>query len=97
MTEEPVSAPTVLQLTRDLDQVVALCPQPLRSDDRRYLFLDGVSLLVRRSSGRKRVQFVVAYGVCPNGTRQPLGFTCGAEGRARRRRRDGYAISFGEA
>ncbi len=32
-------------------------------DEWAYLFLDGVSLRVRRPSGRKRVQMLVAYGV----------------------------------
>jgi len=38
------------------------------------LFLDGVSLRVRRPSGRQRVQMLVAYGVRRDGTRQLLAF-----------------------
>jgi putative transposase len=75
ITEEAVSAQTVSRLTRDLDQAVArFHPAPL-TDDWRYLFLDGVSLRVRRPGGRKRVQLLVAYGVRANGTRQLLAFT----------------------
>jgi transposase-like protein len=43
-------------------------------DDYGYLFLDGVSLRVRRPSGRKRVQMLVAYGVRRDGTRHLLAF-----------------------
>jgi putative transposase len=43
-------------------------------DEWRYLFLDGVSLRVRRPSGRKRVQLLVAYGVRADGSRQLLAF-----------------------
>jgi len=39
-----------------------------------YLFLDGVSLRVRRPGGRKRVQMLVAYGVGGDGRRRLLGF-----------------------
>ncbi len=43
-------------------------------DEWAYLFLDGVSLRVRRPSGRKRVQMSVAYGVRQDGSRQLLAF-----------------------
>src|SRR6266851_2311758 len=43
-------------------------------DDYGYLFLDGVSLRVRRPAGRKRVQMLVAYGVRRGGTRHLLAF-----------------------
>lgn len=75
LTEEAVSAQTVSQLTRDLDQAVALFHRAPLTDDWRYLFLDGVSLRVRRPGGRKRVQLLVVYGVRANGTRQLLAFT----------------------
>lgn len=75
VTEEPVSAQTVSRLTRDLDQAVAQFHQAPLTDDWRYLFLDGVSLRVRRPGGRKRVQLLVAYGVRSDGTRQLLAFT----------------------
>jgi transposase-like protein len=44
------------------------------ADEWAYLFLDGVSLRVRRPSGRQRVQMLVAYGVRRDGTRQLLAF-----------------------
>ena len=75
ITEEPVSAQTVSRLTRDLDQAVAPCHHARLTDDWRYLFLDGVSLRVRRPSGRKLVQLLVVYGVRANGTRQLLAFS----------------------
>jgi putative transposase len=75
LTEEAVSAQTVSRLTRDLDRAVAQFHQAPLTDDWRYLFLDGVSLRVRRPSGRKRVQLLVAYGVRADGTRQLLAFT----------------------
>ena len=75
ITEEPVSAQTVSRVTRDFDQAVAQFHQARLADDWRYLFLDGVSLRVRRPSGRKRVQLLVACGVRADSTRQLLGFT----------------------
>jgi putative transposase len=74
ITEEPVSAQTVSRVTRELDQAVAQFHQAPLSNDWRYLFLDGVSLRVRRPSGRKRVQLLVADGVRADGTRHLLGF-----------------------
>ncbi|MGQ0627652.1 MAG: IS256 family transposase [Phycisphaerales bacterium] len=75
LTSEPVSAQTVSQVTRDLDQAVAQFHRARLGDAWRYLFLDGVSLRVRRPSGRKRVQLLVIYGVRADGTRQLLAFT----------------------
>lgn len=75
ITEEAVSAQTVSRLTRDLDRAVTQFHQAPVTDDWRYLFLDGVSLRVRRPGGRKRVQLLVAYGVRADGTRQLLAFT----------------------
>src|SRR5437660_7066550 len=63
LTGEVVSAQTVSKLTRDLDEAVRQFHQAQLSDDYAYLFLDGVSLRVRRPAGRKRVQMLVAYGV----------------------------------
>lgn len=75
LTEDPVSAQTVSRVTRELDQAVAQFHQAPLTDDWRYLFLDGVSLRVRRPAGRKRVQLLVAYGVRADGTRHLLAFT----------------------
>ena len=74
LTGEVVSAQTVSRLTRDLDQAVRDFHQAPLSDEYAYLFLDGVSLKVRRPAGRKRVQMLVAYGVRRDGTRQLLAF-----------------------
>ncbi len=74
LTEEVVSAQTVSRLTRDLDQAVQQFHQVPLEDRWAYLFLDGVSLRVRRPSGRQRVQMLVAYGVRQDGTRQLLAF-----------------------
>ena len=63
LTGEVVSPQTVSKLTRDLDEAVRQFHQARLSDDYAYLFLDGVSLRVRRPAGRKRVQMLVAYGV----------------------------------
>ncbi len=51
LTGEVVSAQTVSKLTRDLDEAVRQFHQATLSDDYAYLFLDGVSLRVRRPSG----------------------------------------------
>jgi putative transposase len=74
ITDEVVSATTVSQLTRDLDDAVKQFHEARLDDDYAYLFLDGVSLRVRRPAGRKRVQMLVAYGVRRDGTRHLLAF-----------------------
>jgi len=74
LTEEVVSAQTVSKLTRKLDGLVKAFHQARLKDEWAYLFLDGVSLRVRRPSGRKRVQMLVAYGVRQDGSRQRLAF-----------------------
>ena len=63
ITGETVSAQTVSKLTRDLDEAVRQFHQARLNDDYVYLFLDGVSLRVRRPAGRKQVQMLVAYGI----------------------------------
>src|SRR5207249_10667006 len=74
LTGEVVSAQTVSKLTRDLDEAVRQFHQAQLKDEWAYLFLDGVSLRVRRPAGRKRVQMLVAYGVRRDGSRQLLSF-----------------------
>jgi putative transposase len=74
LTGEVVSAQTVSKLTRDLDEAVKEFHQARLSDDYACLFLDGVSLWVRRPAGRKRVHMLVAYGVRRDGTRHLLAF-----------------------
>jgi putative transposase len=74
LTGETVSAQTVSNLTRDLDRAVAEFHRATLKDEWAYLFLDGVSLKVRRPAGRQCVQMLVAYGVRQDGTRQLLGF-----------------------
>jgi putative transposase len=74
LTGEVVSAQTVSRLTRDLDGAVRQFHQARIEDDYAYLFLDGVSLRVRRPAGRKRVQMLVAYGVRRDGRRHLLAF-----------------------
>lgn len=55
VTGEVVSAQTVSRLCRSLDHLVEAFHQARLNDEWAYLFLDGVSLRVRRPSGRKRV------------------------------------------
>ena len=74
ITGEVVSAQTVSKISRSLDGMVKAFHQARLSDDWVYLFLDGVSLRVRRPGGRKRVQMLVAYGVGADGRRRLLGF-----------------------
>lgn len=74
LTEEAVSAQTVSKLSRSLDGLVKAFREAKLADDWAYLFLDGVSLRVRRPAGRQRVQMLVAYGVRANGQRELLGF-----------------------
>jgi putative transposase len=74
VTGEAVSAATVSKLIRDLDQAVREFHQARLSDEYAYLFLDGVSLRMRRPAGRKRVHMLVAYGVRRDGSRHLLAF-----------------------
>jgi putative transposase len=74
LTGETVSAQTVSNLTRDLDEAVRQFHHASLKDEWVYLFLDGVNLKVRRPAGRQSVQMLVAYGVRQDGTRQLLGF-----------------------
>jgi transposase-like protein len=74
ITGETVSAQTVSKLTRDLDEAVRQFHQARLDDDYAYLFLDGVSLRVRRPTGRKQVQMLVAYGIRCDGSRHLLAF-----------------------
>src|SRR5579871_5468432 len=74
VTGEAVSAQTVSKLIRSLDRMVKAFQQARLKDEWAYLFLDGVSLRVRRPAGRQRVQMLVAYGVRADGSRQLLGF-----------------------
>jgi putative transposase len=73
-TGERVSPQTVSRITQELDQAVKQFHQTRLEDDWAYLFLDGVSLRVRRPVGRKRVQMLVAYGVKRDGRRELLAF-----------------------
>jgi len=74
ITGEVVSAQTVSKITQSLERMVKVFHQQQLADEWSYLFLDGVSLRVRRPSGRKRVQLLVAYGVRADGSRQLLAF-----------------------
>jgi putative transposase len=74
LSGEAVSAQTVSNLIRDLDEAVQQFHQAPLRDEWAYLFLDGVSLRVRRPAGRQRVQMLVAYGIGRDGTRQLLAF-----------------------
>lgn len=74
LTGEKVSPQTVSRITQQLDQAVQQFHQARLDDDWAYLFLDGVSLRVRRPVGRKRVQMLVAYGVKRDGRRELLAF-----------------------
>ena len=74
VTGEVVSAQTVSKVSRSLDRLVKAFHQARLKDEWAYLFLDGVSLRVRRPTGRQAVQMLVAYGVRLDGSRQLLAF-----------------------
>jgi transposase-like protein len=75
LTGEAVSAQTVSQLTRVLDQAVRAFQERRLGDDWAYLVLDGVWLKVRRAFGPQKVLLLVAYGIRRNGTRELVAFT----------------------
>jgi putative transposase len=74
LTGEPVSAQTVSRLIRELDQAVEQFHEAELKDEWAYLFLDGVSLRMRRPAGRQAVHMLVVYGVKLDGTRHLLAF-----------------------
>ena len=74
LSGEVVSAQTVSQVTRSLDEAVRAFHQAPLEDEYAYLFLDGVSLRMRRPTGRKRQHLLVAYGVRRDGRRHLLAF-----------------------
>jgi putative transposase len=74
LTDEVVSAQTVSKLSRSLDELVKAFQRAPLKDEWAYLFLDGVSLRMRRPGGRKRVHMLVAYGVRRDGQRRLLAF-----------------------
>jgi putative transposase len=74
LTGESVSAQTVSQLTRVLDEEVTKFHHAPLGDDWCYLILDGVWLKVRRAFGPQKVLLLVAYGVGTDGRRQLLAF-----------------------
>lgn len=74
VTEEAVSAQTVSRVCRHLDRLVKAFREARLQDEWVYLFLDGVSLRVRRPAGRQRVQMLVVYGVRADGSRRLLSF-----------------------
>jgi transposase-like protein len=76
LTGEPVSAQTVSKLVTELDQAVERFHTVELKDEWAYLFLDGVSLRVRRPAGRNSVHMLVVYGVKLDGTRHLLAFQC---------------------
>ena len=59
---EPVSPQTVSRLSRNLDEAVRQFHQAPLQDEWAYPFLDGVSLRMRRPSGRQRVQMLWPTG-----------------------------------
>jgi transposase-like protein len=75
LTGEAVSAQTVSQLTRVLDQSVQDFHHRQLGDDWAYLVLDGVWLKVRRAFGPQKVLLLVAYGIRRDGTRELVAFT----------------------
>jgi putative transposase len=74
LTGEPVSAQTVSRLIAELDQAVGQFHEAPLQDEWAYLFLDGVSLRMRRPGGRNAVHMLVVYGVKLDGTRHLLAF-----------------------
>jgi putative transposase len=73
-TGEPVSAQTVSKLVTGLDQAVEQFHTMELKHEWAYLFLDGVSLRMRRPAGRKRLHMLVVYVVKLDGTRHLLAF-----------------------
>jgi transposase-like protein len=71
---EVLSAQSVSRLCRSLDEAVKKFHEQALKDEWAYLFLDGVSLRMRRPAGRKRIQMLVAYGIRRDGSRHLLAF-----------------------
>ena len=69
-----VSATTVSEVTRRLDQAVQAFQQRPLSDQYRYLLLDAVYLGCKGAAGRRRVAVLVAYGIRWDGRRELIAF-----------------------
>lgn len=87
LTGEVVSAQTVSKLSQDLDQAVRQFHQARLKDEWVYLFLDGVSLRVRRPAGRKRYRCWWPTGCGPTAAVN-CSDSCAARERVRRRGKD---------
>ncbi len=73
-TRQPVSAQTVSKLVTELEGAVEQFHAAELKDEWACLFLDGVSLRMRRPGERKHVHMLVAYAVKLDGTRHLLAF-----------------------
>jgi putative transposase len=69
-----LSAQTVSRMTRTLDAEVARYQRRPLVDTYQYLFLDGVTLKVKGTSGVKKKLLLCAYGITVSGTRELLSF-----------------------
>jgi transposase-like protein len=87
LTGETVSPQTVSRITRSLDELVRQFHQARLRDDYAYLFLDGVSLRMRRAAGREctcwwptgcaRTAPAICWRFCAAGERvRPTGRAC---------------------
>ena len=83
LTGEVVSAQTVSQLTRDLDQAVRQFHQAPLADEWAYLFLDGVSLRVRRTERPAAGADAGGLRRAPRWHAATAGVSCAARARAR--------------
>lgn len=66
LTGEVVCPQTVSRLIRNLDEAVRQFHQAALQDDWAYLFLNGVSLRVRRTCGRQRIALSIRSSSAPS-------------------------------
>lgn len=70
----PISAQTVSNIARLLDEQVREYHTKQLSDDYRFLFLDGVTVRVKRAKSKNKKVILCAYGIKRDGTRELVSF-----------------------
>ncbi len=74
MLDETVSATTVSNVAKLLDDLVEKYHRRTLSDHYRYLILDGVSVRIRLVDRVKRYMVLCAYGITDKGKRELIDF-----------------------
>lgn len=92
LLDAPISATTVSNVTKVLDQKVKEYQTRRLSDEYQYLILDGITLKVRQAEGYKKRIVLVAYGITIFGIRELISFRQVERGNLKRNGWPSYGI-----